>query len=147
MSSEQPQQPSEDELRAALEEQLRHITANDIVIQTAVSLINLAGRRLGLTPDTEAELDLDQVRTAIDATRALLPILEQSEPADALHPLRDALSQLQMEYAKRVQSAPPRAPAAAPQGEPATPPSEADKPGAGPAQSSGRLWVPSSADR
>jgi hypothetical protein len=64
-------QPTEDELRAALEEQMRHITAFDVIAQTAISLVNLAGRRLGLSDDTRAERDLNQVRDAIDATRAL----------------------------------------------------------------------------
>jgi peptidoglycan hydrolase-like protein with peptidoglycan-binding domain len=95
---------SDAELRAALEEQLRHITALDVVVQTAVSLVNLAGRRLGIAPGTEQERDLVQVRTAIDATRALLPVLEQNEGAETLSPLRDALATLQMEYAKQVQA-------------------------------------------
>lgn len=140
---------SEAELRAALEEQLRHITALDVVVQTAVSLVNLAGRRLGIAPGTEQERDLAQVRTAIDATRALLPVLEANEGSETLSPLRDALSTLQMEYARQVQAgapAPPDGPepasASAEQhsdGDPA-----ASKPGAGPAQTSGRLWVPGS---
>jgi hypothetical protein len=143
---------SEAELRAALEEQLRQITALDVVVQTAVSLVNLAGRRLGIAPGTEQERDLAQVRTAIDATRALLPVLEQNEAAETLSPLRDALSTLQMEYARQVQaggSAP--SPATEPVSKPAQQSSEADpnagESGAGPAQTSGRLWVPGSSGR
>jgi hypothetical protein len=146
-------EPSEAELRAALEEQLRHISALDVIVQTAVSLVNLAGRRLGIAPGTEGERDLAQVRTAIDATRALLPVLEQHEGAETLGPLRDALAALQMEYAKQVQVG-PAAPvhgatepaAGAPQQPGDAQPGPA-KPGAGPAQSSGRLWVPGSSGR
>jgi len=146
-------EPSEAELRAALEEQLRHITALDVVVQAAVSLVNLAGRRLGIAPGTEGERDLAQVRTAIDATRALLPVLEQNEGPETLSPLRDALAALQMEYAKQVQvgAAAPADRAPEPASAAAQQPGETDpgtaKPGAGPAQSSGRLWVPGSSGR
>jgi hypothetical protein len=137
---EQPE-PTEDELRAALEEQLRHITAFDVIAQTAISLINLAGRRLGLSDDTKDERDLSQVRDAIDATRALLPVLERDARGSALGPLRDALSSLQMEYAKQIGETAPQPPG--------TPSPGAGAPTSplGPAQQSGRLWVPGSAER
>jgi hypothetical protein len=145
-------QASDAELRAALEEQLRHITALDVVVQTAVSLVNLAGRRLGIAPGTEQERDLAQVRTAIDATRALLPVIEQNEGRETLGPLRDALSTLQMEYARQVQATTSASPSGTePASEPARQPAETgpepSEPGAGPAQSSGRLWVPGSSTR
>ena len=162
MSSEQSAgtaQPSEDELRAAYEAELSRITSADMILQSAVSLLNLGGRRLGLAPGAEGERDLEQVRDAVDGVRALLGILERSVSAQELRPLRDALSQLQMAYAREAQAAGgaardtrapvgeqgapaggnPAAPGAAEQ--PATPPAQG-KPGAGPAESSGRLWVP-----
>ena len=49
--------------------------------------------------------DLEQVRDAIDATRALMGVLERRIPQE-LPPLRDALSRLQMAYAQEVQRAP-----------------------------------------
>src|SRR5271163_3888543 len=142
MSTQPPgpgaEQPSEEELRASLEEQLRHISAADVIVQTAVSLVNLAGRRLGLAPGTESERDLGQVRDAIDAVRALLPVLERGEGAETLAPLRDALSALQLEYTKLSQAAPStQSPSAA--SEPVTAPGEPAQPdpgaGPGPAQS------------
>jgi hypothetical protein len=152
--SEQPgEQPSEEEMRAAYEAELSRITSADMILQTAVSLLNLGGRRLGLAPGSEQERDLEQVRDAVDGVRALLGILERSAPAQELRPLRDALSQLQMAYAREAQAgaaAPASAPGPGAEGKPAepqatdkpaTPPAE-DKPGAGPAESSGRLWVP-----
>lgn len=144
-------EPSEEELRAALDEQLRHISAADVIVQTAVSLVNLAGRRLGLAPGTEGERDLAQVRDAIDAVRALLPVLERGEGAETLSPLRDALSALQVEYAKLAQAASAAAPAGKPVPEPAPSggkPEPADpKEAPGPAQASGRLWIPGSGSR
>ena len=81
----------------------------DVLIQTAVTLVNLAGRRLGLpgpegTPDEGK--DLAQARLAIDATRALLPLL----PAEPQQPVREALSQLQIAFAR--ESPPPGEPPA-----------------------------------
>jgi len=161
MSSD-PAEPTEAELRAAWEEQLRQLTPADLIAQTAVSLINLGGRRLGLDPGTEAERDLEQVRDAIDAARALVPVLERREPADAIAPLRDALSALQLHYARLATGGAGEGaatgggggvagdgsggsaggpPDAAPDAQPGPPDAEQ---GPGPAQRSGRLWVPGS---
>ncbi len=155
-------EPSEAELRAAWEEQLRMLTPADVIVQTAVSLISLAGRRLGLEPGTEAERDLGQVRDAIDGVRALLPVLERGEAAPTLGPLREAISALQLEYAKLAGAGPAAGGAAAttgsdrgpgvggpggeapPSGAPGQAPPEAGTPDAGPAERSGRLWVPGS---
>jgi hypothetical protein len=132
--------PTEDELRAAYEAELKRIRVDDIIVQTLVSLLNLGGRRAGLAPGTEGERDLDQVRTAIEGVRALLPLVEPKLGPDAAQ-LRQALSQLQIAYARQTgaQAAP-----AGPEGQPGGAPQEAPpkQEGAGPAQSSGRLWVP-----
>jgi hypothetical protein len=121
-------QPSEEEMRAALEAELKKVTVDDVLLQTAVSLINLGGRRAGLTPGTEDERDLDQVEAAIDAVQAILPVLER-RGRDEVRPIRDALAQLQLAYARQ------RQPSESAEKEP--PPE-----GKGPAQRSGRLWVP-----
>jgi hypothetical protein len=132
--SEQPgQQPTEEELRAALEEELRRLTVDDVLLQTVVTLINLAGRKAGLAPGSEDERDAEQLHQAIEAVRTLLPLVEPSLGPDAAR-VRDALSQLQLAYA-RLAGGPPEQPADAP--------GKADQAtGQGPAQSSGRLWVP-----
>ena len=94
-------QPSEDELRAALEEQMRKIKVSDVLLQTAVTLVNIGARRLGIAGDADAEpRDLDQSKLAIDGVRALLPLLPDEQAA----PVKDALSQLQMAYAKEAGS-------------------------------------------
>src|SRR3954452_21044981 len=97
---EQPQQPqegqpSEEELRAALEEQMKQITVTDVLLQTVVTLVNLSGRRLTV----EEEKDLEQARLGIEAVRALLPLC----PQDQIAPVKDALSQLQMLFARETQ--------------------------------------------
>lgn len=127
-------EPTEEELQAAWEEQLKHITVTDVLVQTAVSLVNLAGRRLGLGPDGEAERDLEEVRDAIDAVRALVPVLERSDIGPTMKPLRDALSSLQFEYAKLVPKASSEASGASAESGTQPPPGAADQPS--------RLWVP-----
>jgi hypothetical protein len=152
MSEQQPPQrePTEEELRAAYEQQLKEIRVEDVLVQTVLSLINLGSLRAGLVPGNESEADPQQLREAIDAVRALLPQVEPVLGPDARQ-IRDAVSRLQMEYARLAGSAGGQgagdeggeggeggegAPDQAPQQEP-------PKPGeAGPAQSSGRLWVP-----
>ncbi|HEY5389807.1 MAG TPA: hypothetical protein VIJ83_04565 [Solirubrobacteraceae bacterium] len=140
------EQPSEAELRAAWEEQLRLLQPADVIVQAVVSLISLAGRRLGVEPGTEQERDLEQVRDAIDGARALMPVLERREDPASLGSLRDALSGLQMEYAKLAGAGAGAGAAAPPHAESAAPPApeEAEKGGPGPAQRSGRLWIPGS---
>ena len=108
--SERAGEPSEEQLRAAYEAELSRIKSVDMVLQAAASLLNIGAHRLGLTgapaaQGAERQLDLEQVRDAIDAVRGLLPVIERSAPAE-LRPLRDALSQLQMAYSREIQAAP-----------------------------------------
>ena len=132
------QQPSEEELRAALEEEMRRLTVDDVIVQSVVTLVNLAGRKLGLSApkDGGEDKDLDQAHTAIEAVRALLPLVPQ-EPAA---PIRDALSQLQMAYVKETQPGgePTAEPEAAGTGEP--PPEQQDE--AERAKARAKIWTP-----
>lgn len=152
--------PSEDELRAAYEEEIKRIRVEHVLLEHTVTLINLGMRRTGLAPGTEIERDPGQVQVAIEAIRALLPLVETvaGEQAGAL---RDALSQLQLAFVRiggPAQDPGSPAPSAAPAGGPAPQPggsapptpgtagSEPPAPGGGeaggPAQRSGRLWIP-----
>jgi hypothetical protein len=145
--------PSDEELRAALEEQMRRITVDDVLVQTAVTLINLGGRRLGL-PGPEGDppegRDLAQARKAIDAARALLPLL----PSEPQGPIRDAVSQLQIAFAREAQGVgePPGAAGPPPAGEPAAghqgPEGQPSRPAEDPAaeaeraRARARIWTP-----
>ena len=165
--------PSEEELRAAYEAELARLTTTDMIAQATVSLLNLGARRIGPPPGAEPapgetpERDLEQVRDAIDGSMALLAILDRRIPAEQLRPLRDALSRLQMAYAAEVRGeggedsggpddgdggGPDDGDGGGPgdggEGGPGGPgPAPAQGPGEhapGPAESSGRLWVPGS---
>jgi hypothetical protein len=121
-------QPSEEEIRA-LEAEMEKLTVDDVLLQTVVTLVNLGARKAGLQEGAKA--DLPQVKLAIDAARALLPLLEPRH-GEHLGPVRDALSRLQMVYVQRSGGKAP----------PSTEEQEPETGGQGPAQSSGRLWVP-----
>jgi hypothetical protein len=138
-----PREPSEEELRAAYEQQLKQIRVDDVLVQTVLSLINLGSLRAGLVPGNEAEADPPQLRQAIEGVRALLPLIEPSLGPDASQ-IREAVSRLQIEYARLAGGGAAAAPTPDEPGPPGgegeqTPPQPE---GPGPAQSSGRLWVP-----
>jgi hypothetical protein len=159
-------QPSEEELRAAYEAELKQIRVEQILFEQVVTLVNLGMRKTGMAPGTEDERDLGQVRIAIEGIRALTPLLEQAAPEQA-QPIRDALSQLQLAFVRlgggepvaphspadpgpgatdpAAGTPPPTTPGSVP-GQPPTgspAPSDPGEPGEpGPAQRSGRLWVP-----
>jgi hypothetical protein len=129
------QGPSEEELRAAYEAELKRLKVEDVLVQTVVSLLNLGGRKAGLAPGTEDERDPEQLRLAIEGARALLPLVEPVLGAE-VGQVREILSQLQMTYAQTRAQAPGT-------GASEQAPAEPEQPeGPGPAQSSGRLWVP-----
>jgi hypothetical protein len=154
-------QPTEEELRAAYEAEIKKIRVEQMLLENVVTLVNLGMRRTGLAPGTEDERDQVQVRVAIEAVRALLPLVEQAAPSQG-GAIRDALSQLQLAYVRIGGQAPaadqapgqeagtptPGGPSGAAGSEAAgsqsaDPDAEPPKPGEpGPAQRSGRLWVP-----
>jgi hypothetical protein len=152
-----PRQPTEEELRAAYEAEIKKLRVEDVLLQTVVSLINLGGRKAGLAPGSEDERDPAQLQRAIDAAMALLPLIENDIQLQEAAQLRQALSQLQMTYAKLVTTAGGGEAAAragdagaagadggqaGAGGQPAGG-QQAQRPtGPGPAQASGRLWVP-----
>lgn len=149
--------PTEEELQAALEEQMRRLTVPDVLVQTVITLVNLGARKLGLTGEPGAagddpgvgERDLEEARLAIEGTRAILPLL----PGD-LGQIREALSQLQMIYARAAGTgagAPEAGEAPGPGGAPATaggprqpPPPPAPAPAEDPARAAARsrIWTP-----
>jgi hypothetical protein len=97
--SSEPRQPSEEELRAAYEAELKRLRVEHVLLDNVAALANLGMRRTGLAPGTESERDPDQVRLAIESIRALLPVLEQAAPSQ-IGAIRDAVSQLQIAYVR-----------------------------------------------
>jgi|SRR5215218_5512888 len=142
--------PTEEELRAQLESELKRLRVDDVLAQSVVSLLNLGARRAGLAGAGDEEVDPAQVESAIEAVQALLPILDRGRDPGATRGLRDALAQLQLAYTRLRRAAPPAAaePTPADAGKAAEQPPTEQPAGdrsaqeAGPAESSGRLWIP-----
>ena len=131
------QQPTEEELRAALEEEMRRLTPDDVIVQTTITLVNMAGRKLGLAaPQGDADKDIEQAHQAIEGVRALLPLV----PNEPQAPIREALSQLQMAYAQEVKAGgeqPKETPDEKPKAEPQSPSGEAER-----AKARSKIWTP-----
>ncbi len=125
-----PDQPSEEELRERIEEGLRKVRVQDVLLESVVTLINLTARRIG----KQDERDLDQARVGIEAVRAVVGLLEPEPQAQ----VRDALSELQMLYARHSggDGSPDGPQSPEPEPEPPPAPGEPRSPG-----DSG-LWVP-----
>jgi hypothetical protein len=134
-------QPSEEEIRA-LEAEMEKLSVDDVLLQTIVTLLNLGARKAGLVEGSQA--DLPQVKLAIEGARALLPVVEPRH-GEQLAPVRDALSRLQMAFVQQSggeQAGEPDPSGGTEQAPPQAAPEEGKPEGGGPAQSSGRLWVP-----
>lgn len=149
MSTQDPQdpnagrQPSEEELMAAYEEQMRNVRVEEVLVQSLASMIELGGRRAGLAPGADGKpdpADPEQLRVAIEAIKALQPVAAPLLGPNAGQ-VDQALSQLQVAYAKLTGGAagdggaPGGAAPTGGSGQPAADP-KANQPGGG------RLWVP-----
>ena len=156
MSTSEQGQPTEEEMRAAYEAQMARIRVEHVLFDQVSMLVDLGMRRTGLAPGTEQERDLAQVRLAIEGVKVMLPLIEQFA-ADQIPAIKQAVSQLQLAYVRAGGSAPseqaaPAAPdtgtpaarpAAEPAAQPSAPAAEPITPGQpGPAQRSGKLWIP-----
>jgi hypothetical protein len=86
------------EEQASAEELIKQLKVSDLLLGTLASLVQLGYAKLG---DGEA----DQARLAIEALRALTPVLEGAASAEALRDLRQATANLQLAYAEKVAKA------------------------------------------
>ena len=75
-------------------EEIKRLKVSDLVLSTVTTLAQLGYAKL-----EESSRDLDQARLAIEALRALTPVLEGSVPDEALRDFRQVLANLQLAYA------------------------------------------------
>jgi hypothetical protein len=87
------EQVTEDELLQALQQ----LKVSDLLVQTLSTVSSLAFHRL--SPEHR---DLDQARLAIEALRALVPVLEEAVPAELFRDLQQVTANLQLAYAEAV---------------------------------------------
>jgi hypothetical protein len=89
----------DDRLAQELADQLRSLRVEDVVINALVQLSSVGYGRLGLTDDTRASRDLEQVRLAIETMLALVPVLEQAIDPELVRDFHSAVANLQLAYA------------------------------------------------
>lgn len=90
-----PSAAEQEELQRRLEQQLREVRVQDLLLESVASILNLSARRIAKAD----ERDLEQGRIGIDAVRAVLELIDP-EPREQV---RDALSQVQVLYAREAQ--------------------------------------------
>jgi hypothetical protein len=78
-------------------EQFRQMKVSDLLLSTLFTLSQLAYGKL-----EPSARDLDQARIAIDAMRALMPVVEPAIPADAARDFNQVVTNLQLAYASAV---------------------------------------------
>lgn len=89
--------PSEEELREALD----RVAIADILVQTLTAAVSLGFRKV-----SKEARDLPQARLAIEALRALEPILREGGVEEAVvRDLEQARMNLQLAYSKAVEEA------------------------------------------
>jgi hypothetical protein len=89
--------PDEQKLIDEFQAELAKLKVADLLLQTLDSVASLGYLRLS----AEAR-DLEQARLAIEAVRALVPVLEGSVPGEALRDFNQVLANLQLAYAAAV---------------------------------------------
>jgi hypothetical protein len=85
----------DEQLLQQIEEELKKLTVGDLLVQTLYTVSSLAYRRL-----SEEDRDLDQARLAIEALRALVPVLEGAVDDGVLGDFKQVTSNLQLAYAE-----------------------------------------------
>jgi hypothetical protein len=86
--------PNDEELLKQVEEQLRSLKVSDLLVQTLYTVSSLGYRKL-----SAEDRDLDQAKLAIEALRALLPVLEGTVPDDVARDFRQVTANLQLAFA------------------------------------------------
>jgi hypothetical protein len=92
--AQQPE-PSQEELLAQLEEEFAKLKVADVLVQTVFTISSLGYRSLG-----EEHRDLDQAKLAIEALRALVPVMKEALPADVTRDFDQLVANMQLAYAK-----------------------------------------------
>ena len=94
---------AEDEQRLIdeIQAELAKLKVSDLLLQTLYSVSSLGYHRI-----TGEGRDLEQAHLAIEALRALVPVLEGSVPEDALRDFNQVLVNLQLAYASAVAEEP-----------------------------------------
>jgi hypothetical protein len=116
-----PQQPPPtpgDVTPEQLLEEMRRLRISDLLVSSLMTVAQLGFAKLD--PVTR---DLEQARLAIEAMRALIPVLEGAVPEETTRDFRSVVSNLQLAYVRAAEQ-----PSGADEPEPAAEPERAEKP-------------------
>jgi hypothetical protein len=92
------EQPPEELTPEELLEQIRRMKVSDLLLSTMSTVAQLGYAKLD-----PAGRDLEQARLAVEALRALTPVVEGSVPAEAVRDFQSVTANLQLAYAKAVE--------------------------------------------
>ena len=103
MAEGQPPQPpeSDQELIAELQAELSRLKVSDLLLQTVYTVSSLGYHRL--SGDNK---DLEQAKLAIEALKALLPVLEGAVPDEAVRDFNQVVANMQLAYATAAEEPP-----------------------------------------
>jgi hypothetical protein len=88
---------NERELVEQLEAELGRLKVSDLLLQTVYTISSLGYHRL-----SGENRDLEQARLAIEALKALVPVLEGAVPEEAVRDFNQVLANMQLAYAAAV---------------------------------------------
>jgi hypothetical protein len=88
---------ADEKLIQQLEEELKKVKVSDLLVQTLYTVSSLGYSRLG-----EENRDLEQAKLAIEAMRALIPILADAVPEEVVRDFNQVTANMQLAYAKAV---------------------------------------------
>jgi hypothetical protein len=96
VAEDQPQQPpeSDQELVEQLQAELARLKVSDLLVQTVYTISSLGYHRL--SGDSK---DLEQARLAIEALKALLPVLQGAVADEVVRDFNQVLVNMQLAYA------------------------------------------------
>lgn len=93
---------ADEKLLQQLEEELKKVKVADLLVQTLYTVSSLGYGRL-----TTENRDLEQAKLAIDALKALIPVLEGTVPEEVVRDFNQVTANMQLAYAKAVSEPPP----------------------------------------
>jgi hypothetical protein len=99
---EPERQPSDQELADQFRRELERIKVIDLLVQTLYTVSSLGYHKLGAD-----NRDLPQARLAIEALRALLPVVRDEAPAEVVRDFEQVVANMQLAYADAVKTTAP----------------------------------------
>ena len=88
---------ADEKLIQQLEEELKKVKVSDLLVQTLYTVSSLGYSRLGAE-----NRDLEQAKLAIEAMRALIPVVAEAVPEEVVRDFTQVTANMQLAYAKAV---------------------------------------------